>query len=120
MSDNTTIDYRPAWVNYQAYQGDDFAPATITVRDSAGTAIALSDAKMTIKKQDGTSVVSLTVGSGITLPAAGQIVVSISAVTMATLAPLDYRYDLQVTFNATSKTRTLMRGLFSVTAQITT
>ena len=60
------------------------------------------------------------VGSGITITNPGQIDLSIAAATMATLAATQYKYDLEVTFTASGKKRTILSGFFTVIAQTTT
>lgn len=110
----------PGGHNYEVYQGDDFAPRSITVKNSAGVGYALTTAKMQIKTLSDTVAVTLTVGSGITITNPGQIDLSVAAATMATLAPTQYKYDLEVTFTASGKKRTILSGFFTVTAQTTT
>lgn len=118
MRDVQTEDLLPGRLNINAYQGDDFS-RNRNVKNDVGTFLALSDAKMHIKTEAGTLIKALTVGSGITITNPGVLLLTISKADMAAMSATVYVYDLQVTFTATGLERTILAGLFIVTAQRT-
>lgn len=120
MSNVQAAKFLPGALNFEVYQGDDFYPLPITVKDSAGAGIALSDAKMMIKGLDGTLLKTLAVGSGITITNPGSIQLSIAKAETAAWVPTSYEYDLEVTYTSNGKTRTILSDLFTVTKQRTT
>ena len=119
MSDPQALDLRPGALPIEAYQGDDFV-RDVRVQNAAGTGYALTTAKMQIKTMSGTVMLTLTVGDGLTITNPGTITISIPKADMADLVPTTYKYDMQVTFTSTGKQRTLLAGLFNVTAETTT
>jgi len=97
---------------------------TVTWKDSAGTAINLTDysARMQVREtySSTSSVLSLTDGSGITLGgSAGTIAIVISATTTAALtAPFSGVYDLELVSAGGVVTR-LLQGAATVSPEVT-
>lgn len=121
-TDAQTISMAPAFVNFtNLVQGDTLA-FTVALTDSAGDAIDITGTTtdMEIKRLDGTLVLVLSVGDGITYTnAAGGIMsVTVAADDTAGLEPeYTYRYDLQYTNGST--VRTIASGTIKLIKQIT-
>jgi len=111
------LDLRPGRVNMIAYRGDDFN-RDVAIENEAGVGYALSDAKMQIKDLNGLAAISLTVGAGLTI-ATGLVSIAITKTVLAAATATDFQYDLEVTFTATGKKRTVISGEFSIPADIT-
>jgi hypothetical protein len=114
----TTISLLPASVNYDIYQGDTFAPPPITVYN--GTELmdfTGATFEMVIYSQRTSEVVD-TITSEITIPANGQIQITIAADvtnTYPTESPLSY--DLKWIAQS-GNIRTLLRGNILVQSDI--
>lgn len=121
-TDAQTISMAPAFVNFtDLVQGDTLA-FTVALTDSAGDAIDITGTTtdMEIKRLDGTTVLALSIGDGITYTnAAGGIMnVTVAAADTADLEPeYTYRYDLQYTNGST--VRTIASGTIKLIKQIT-
>mgnify|MGYP001809818385 CR=1 FL=1 len=112
-SDAQTIDLRPKEVNFLIYQGDDTSftvtfPVSINTTGSSGT--------MKIKRRSGASVLTLALGSGITL--SGQIFTTTITKTQAATLPTNMvlEYDWQFT-NSAAIEQTVVVGTIQVKPQ---
>ncbi len=111
----------PARIDYTVWQGDDFAPGTITA-DVSGTPINFTgySAKIEIRLAT-TNEVELTLtspSSGITLSSVGVITITMTAAQTNALAAGEYRYDLQIT-SPLAKIKTYTWGMIIVSNDVT-
>lgn len=134
----TTDDYDVSEYNFVIHQGTTFK-RSIIYKDETGTVINLgtgATAAMKVRKSYPATlrtaayrdapVISLTSGSGLTVtPATGEVVINISAATMAGVAAGIYNYDLEVTLGtspssgASGDVIKLLAGLFEVKQEMT-
>ena len=114
-NDAQTINVTPKKVNLMLYQGDDFS---MTVTFPVSVNLTGSTAKMRIQRMDGTTVLTLSMGSGIAL-AAQVFTATITKIQMAAMTTeVVMLYDFQWT-NASSAERTVSQGTIQVEKQIT-
>lgn len=121
-TDATIISLKPAFVDFVDLVQGDTLSFKVTLTDDAAAPIDLTgtSADMEIKRLDGTLVLALTVGDGITFSDAegGEMTVEVSASDTTDLEPdYTYRYDLQWTNGTTI--RTLAWGTIRAIEQIT-
>lgn len=113
----TTIDLRPAKLNYRVTRGDDFAD-TVTIKEGdPAAAVDVSARTYTAqirRTADGDVVASMTID--MTDAATGQVHYSLPDATMATLDG-EYVWDFQQ--DAGGSIRTLMGGKFTVDVDVT-
>ena len=108
---NTVVDQGADWyVNF-------------TYKDPSGTAINLTGYTAALQVRTSplakTTVLSLAVGSGITITAVnGLIAVHATATQTGNIAPGLYAYDLEITSNSGIVTR-LVQGTIQISAQVT-
>jgi len=109
----------PGIYNIQAYRNDTLQ-RTITLTDGSGNAISLStaDVKLQVRNRpDGTVLLALTEGDGITISGAGNNVITLSK-NVSIVDAGCYFYDLQAAFSSGVIT-TYIRGSFIVYEDIT-
>ena len=110
----------PAKYNITSYQG---ATYNLSMNWAiGGTAVNLTNytAAMQVRTNpsDGTAVLSMSNGSGITLGGtAGTIIVNVSASTMGSATPWNYVYDLEL--NSGSQVTRLIQGAFVIQPEVT-
>lgn len=121
-TDAQSISYRPAIVHQDDIVQGDTCTFRVVLTDENDAAIDLTgtDADMEIKRLDGTLVMALSIGDGITYtdPTAGEMTITIDAADTATLDPeYTYLYDVQWTNGA--NVRTVVAGNLKIMKQIT-
>ena len=121
-TDAQSISYGPAIVNQDDIVQGDTCSFRVTLSDENEDPINLTGttADMEIKRLDGTLVLALTIGDGITYtnPTAGEMTITIDAADTDTLEPeYTYRYDVQWTNGA--NIRTVVAGKLKIMSQIT-
>jgi hypothetical protein len=112
----------PGEYDFIIYQGQDFS-RTFTIKDSNGDAIDISgyDARLQVRenKSSSSSVLSLTVGDGLSITgASGQVTVSLTATETAAL---DYNggvYDLELVDGSDVVTR-ILEGSATLDKEVT-
>lgn len=115
----STNEYDPAGdYNFVIRQGDTFTRGIALTNNDVAVNLTNSSAVFTVAESAGAaSVLSLTVGSGITMGgAAGTMLVTASASQTTALEPGVYVYDFALLQNAT--VTTLLAGQFQVLAQV--
>lgn len=117
----TLIQCLPQNIDYELWQGDTFAPGTITATVS-GTPINFTGYAATMEIRNAISNdVSLTLTStpaaGITLTSLGVITITLTAAQTNALLG-EYNYDLQIT-NASNEIRTYTYGAITVKNDVT-
>lgn len=115
-SDAQTIDLTPKEVNLLIYQGDSTA---FTVTFPGSVPLVGTTGKMRIQRRDGTTVLTLTTGGGISL--SGQVFTTTITKAQAAALPTGVMmpYDWQWT-DASSNERTVVHGTVQAKKQITT
>jgi predicted secreted protein len=111
----SVLDFRPANVSLRIHKGDDTA-FSVTVLDANSLAVNMSAATITIKDLSGTTALTLTSGSGATI-AGNVITATLTDAQADALTAGTYKYDMRVTFSDTGDTRTIIRGIATVTAE---
>ena len=121
----TGITTTPANINYTLWQGDTWAPGTLTVYNGSATSgnevnFTGASGKMEIRQTlSGDVVQTLTSpSSGITLTSLGVITVTMTDEQTTAIQPGEYKYDLQVTF-AGGTVKTYTYGSLTVQADTT-
>lgn len=121
-TDAQSISYRPAIVHQDDIVQGDTCSFRVTLSDENGDAINLTGttADMEIKRLDGSLVLALSIGDGITYTnaAGGEMTITIDAADTAALDPeYTYLYDVQWTNGA--NIRTIAAGNLKIMKQIT-
>ena len=121
-TDAQSISYRPAIVHQDDIVQGDTCSFRVTLKDENDAAINLTGttANMEIKRIDGTLVLALSIGDGITYTNAsgGEMTITIDASETAALDPeYTYKYDVQWTNGA--NIRTVAAGNLKIMQQIT-
>ncbi len=121
-TDAQSISYRPAIVHQDDIVQGDTCTFRVTLNDENDDPINLTGttADMEIKRLDGTLVLALGIGNGITLsnPTAGEMTITIDAGDTDALDPeYTYLYDVQWTNGA--NVRTVVAGQLKIMKQIT-
>lgn len=121
MSDPQTISLSPAIVHFQdLVQGDTLA-FKIVLTDAAGDAIDISSDEfdMDIRRADGSLVLTLTLGDGLSVTDPGTLYGEVDPADTDDLEPdFEYRYDVQ--WRTGTYTRTIAWGTLKILKQITT
>lgn len=108
----------PAQLNFELYKGDTFLQ-NFQIKIGGALATITGDVfKMRIQKADGTEVLTVTNGSGVTFPSTGVFQVAISAAATALFPEAALLYDLQWT-RSNGQVKTLLRGKIITTKDIT-
>lgn len=108
-TDVQTLSFAPALVDHvDVVQGNTWA-FVVTLLDDAGAGINLTGttADMEIKRLDGTLVLALSIGNGITYtdPTAGEMTITVAAADTVNLDPeFTYLYDVRWANGATIRT----------------
>ena len=108
-TDVQTLSFAPALVDHvDVVQGNTWA-FVVTLLDDAGAGINLTGttADMEIKRLDGTLVLALSIGDGITYtdPTDGEMTIAVDAADTVNLDPeFTYLYDVRWTNGATVRT----------------
>ncbi len=111
----------PATYNIEAYQGATYTLNMTYKIDDIVVDLTGYTAAMQVKPSASslTTILSLESGVGITLGgAAGTIAVEVDAVTMGAVAAGNYQYDFDL--DSGGQVTRLIRGKFTITAEITT
>ena len=121
-TDAQSISYRPAIVHQDDIVQGDTCTFRVTLNDENDDPINITGttADMEIKRLDGTLVLALSIGNGITYtpPLAGEMPFTIAAADTAALEPeYTYLYDVQWTNGA--NVRTVAAGHLKIMKQIT-
>lgn len=108
----------PATRDLNPYQGDDFSHE-VRFEDANGAPVNKSGCTFAsqVRRRWSDATVDATFTVDTTNIATGVVVFTLSAATMAALEPGTYRYDLQQTCGG--RRLTVLRGLFTVDAEIT-
>lgn len=121
-TDAQSISYRPAIVHQDDIVQGDTCSFRVTLQDETDTAINLTGttANMEIKRLDGTLVLALSIGDGITYTnaAAGEMTITIDAADTDNLEP-EYTYLYDVQWTNGSNVRTVAAGHLKIMKQIT-
>lgn len=121
-TDAQSISYRPAIVHQDDIVQGDTCSFRVVLKDENDDPINLTGttADMEIKRLDGTLVLALSIGDGITYTdaAGGEMTITIDAADTADLEPeYTYLYDVQWTNGA--NVRTVAAGHLKIMKQIT-
>jgi len=121
-TDAQSISYRPAIVHQDDIVQGDTCTFRVVLTDENDAAIDLTgtDADMEIKRLDGTLVMALSIGDGITYtdPTGGEMTITIDAADTASLDP-EYTYLYDVQWTNGSNVRTVVAGNLRIMKQIT-
>lgn len=121
-TDAQSISYRPAIVHQDDIVQGNTCSFRVTLKDENQTAINLTGttADMEIKRFDGTLVLALTIGDGITYTnaAGGEMTITIDAADTANLDP-EYTYLYDVRWTNGANVRTVAAGNLKIMKQIT-
>lgn len=99
MTTETRKSNLPFNYDFKVYQGNTWS-RTLTYKNSAGVAVDLStySATFTVKdRRGGTTILTLTEASGITLNASGQIIIAMTDTQTDTLFAPECEYELKLT-----------------------
>lgn len=119
VSNTYTVTNLPAKTDFRIYAGDTFLQTVQIREDGALVSLTGSTFSMRIKDNRGTTLLTLTTGSGITTTGTGEILVTLTAAqTDALTLNCALPYDLQWTTAASVK-KTLLAGSIYVTNDIT-
>lgn len=117
----TIIETVPQQVDYKLWQGDTWAPGTITAKiNNVAIDFTGYSAKLEIRtKVSGDLVKTLTSsGGGITMSSVGVITITMTAAETSAIPAQDYNYDLQITAPSTAIT-TYTYGNIAIVSDIT-
>lgn len=121
-TDAQSISYRPAIVHQDDIVQGDTCSFRVTLKDENDAAINLTGttANMEIKRLDGSLVLALSIGDGITYTnaASGEMTITIDADDTAALDP-EYTYSYDVQWNNGANIRTVAAGKLRIMKQIT-
>lgn len=121
-TDAQSISYRPAIVHQDDIVQGDTCTFRVTLNDENDDPINLTGttADMEIKRNDGTLVLALTIGDGITYtnPTGGEMTITIAAADTANLDP-EYTYNYDVQWTNGANVRTVAAGNLKIMKQIT-
>jgi hypothetical protein len=121
-TDAQSISYRPAIVHQDDIVQGDTCSFRVTLKDENDAAINLTGttANMEIKRLDGSLVLALSIGDGITYTnaASGEMTITIDADDTAALDP-EYTYSYDVQWTNGANIRTVAAGKLRIMKQIT-
>lgn len=121
-TDAQSISYRPAIVHQDDIVQGDTCSFRVTLSDENDDPINLTGttAYMEIKRNDGTLVLALTIGDGITYTnaAGGEMTITIDSSDTANLDP-EYTYNYDVQWTNGGNVRTVAAGNLKIMKQIT-
>ncbi len=121
MNDAQTISLSPAIVHFtDLVQGDTLAfQIVITDADGDPVDISADDFDMEIRRLDGSLVIALGIGNGLSITGPGALYGEMAAADTALLDP-DFTYQYDVQWTTGSYVRTISWGTIKSLKQITT